>query len=64
MNSTTDDKLEDEQIARLEEQLSNLMSEAGISPSNPPTSKRTFHRPGNNSSTGGWALLGAIANFW
>jgi outer membrane murein-binding lipoprotein Lpp len=50
MNSTLDDKLADGQIASLEEQLSNLAREAGVSPSArptriPPTSMKTSRAP-------------------
>lgn len=41
MNSTLDDRLAEGQIASLEEQLSNLAREAGVSPSAPPTSMKT-----------------------
>ena len=50
MNSTLDDKLADGQIASLEEQLSNLAREAGVSSSarptrTPPTSMKTSRAP-------------------
>ncbi|MCP3477490.1 hypothetical protein NLM33_45865 [Bradyrhizobium sp. CCGUVB1N3] len=38
MNSALDDKLPEGQVASLEEQLSNLAREAGVSPWDPPTS--------------------------
>jgi hypothetical protein len=40
-----DSKLDDEQIARLKEQISNLLREAGPSPSAPPTSIKTSRAP-------------------
>ena len=45
MDSTLDDKLGEGQIASLEEQLSNLTREAGVSPSAPPTSMKTSRAP-------------------
>ena len=45
MDSTLDDKLAEGQIASLEEQLSNLACEAGVSPSAPPTSMKTSRAP-------------------
>jgi outer membrane murein-binding lipoprotein Lpp len=40
-----DSKLDDEQIASLKEQISNLLREAGPSPSAPPTSMKTSPAP-------------------
>lgn len=40
MKSMLDDKLEEEQITSLEEQLSNLAREAGVNPSAPPASMK------------------------
>jgi outer membrane murein-binding lipoprotein Lpp len=45
MDSTLDDKLVEGQFASLEEQLSNLAREAGVNPSSPPTSMKTFRAP-------------------
>jgi hypothetical protein len=45
MDSTLDDKLAEGQFASLEEQLSNLAREAGVNPSDPPTSMKTFRAP-------------------
>jgi hypothetical protein len=45
MDSTLDDSLAEGQIASLEEQLSNLTREAGVSPSAPPTSMKTSRAP-------------------
>ena len=45
MDSTLDDKLGEGQIASLEEQLSNLTREAGVSPSAPLTSMKTSRAP-------------------
>ena len=45
MDSTLDDKLAEGQFASLEEQLSNLAREAGVNPSAPPTSMKTFRAP-------------------
>src|SRR5258705_12399351 len=45
MDSTLDDSLAEGQIASLEEQLSNLTREAGVSPSAPPTSMKTSRPP-------------------
>jgi hypothetical protein len=45
MDSTLDDKLPEGQIASLEEQLSSLAREAGVSPSAPPTSMKTSRVP-------------------
>jgi TolA-binding protein len=45
MDSTLDDKLAEGQLASLEEQLSNLAREAGVNPSDPPTSMKTFRAP-------------------
>jgi len=45
VDSTLDDKLAEGQIASLEEQLSNLACEAGVSPSAPPTSMKTSRAP-------------------
>ena len=45
MDSTLDDKFAEGQIASLEEQLSNLAREAGVSPSAPPTSMKTSRAP-------------------
>jgi hypothetical protein len=40
-----DSTLDDEQIASLKEQISNLAREAGPSPSTPPTSMKTSRAP-------------------
>jgi hypothetical protein len=45
MDSTLDDRFAEGQIASLEEQLSNLAREAGVSPSAPPTSMKTSRAP-------------------
>jgi hypothetical protein len=45
MDSTLDDKLAEGQFASLEEQLSNLAREAGVNPSDPPTTMKTFRAP-------------------
>jgi hypothetical protein len=45
MDSTLDDSLAEGQIASLEEQLSNLTREVGVSPSAPPTSMKTSRAP-------------------
>src|SRR6202022_1821123 len=45
MDSTLDDKLAEGQFASLEEQLSNLAREAGVNPSDPPASMKTFRAP-------------------
>jgi hypothetical protein len=45
MESTLYDKLREGQIPSLEEQLSNLTREAGVSPSAPPTSMKTSRAP-------------------
>ena len=45
MDSTLNDKFAEGQIASLEQQLSNLEHEAGISPSAPPTSMKTSRPP-------------------
>ena len=45
MDSTLDDKLAERQFASLEEQLSNLAREAGVNPSEPPTTMKTFRAP-------------------
>jgi outer membrane murein-binding lipoprotein Lpp len=45
MDSTLDDKLAEGQIESWEERLSNLAREAGVSPSAPPTSMKTFRTP-------------------
>ena len=45
MDSTLDDKLTERQIAGLEEQLSNLLREAGVNPSDPPARIKTFRAP-------------------
>jgi hypothetical protein len=45
MDSTLDDKLAEGQFASFEEQLSNLAREAGVNPSAPPTSMKTFRAP-------------------
>jgi hypothetical protein len=54
-----DSTLDDELIANLKEQISNLALEEGASPSAPPTSMKTSRAPaGNDSSIGGLALCG------
>jgi len=45
MDSTLDDKLAGGQIESWEGRLSNLAREAGVSPSAPPTSMKTFRAP-------------------
>jgi hypothetical protein len=45
MDSTLDDRFAEGQIASLEEQLSNLAREAGVSPSAPRTSMKTSRAP-------------------
>ena len=45
MDSMLDDRFAEGQIASLEEQLSNLACEAGVSPSAPPTSMTTSRAP-------------------
>jgi hypothetical protein len=45
MYVTLDDSVAEGQIASLEEQLSNLTREAGVSPSAPPTSMKTSRAP-------------------
>jgi hypothetical protein len=45
MDSTLDDRFVEGQIASLEEQLSNLAREAGVSPSAPPTNMKTSRAP-------------------
>jgi TolA-binding protein len=45
MDSTLDDKLAEGQIESWEGRLSNLAREAGVSPSAPPTSMKTFRTP-------------------
>jgi hypothetical protein len=45
MDSTLDDKPTEGQFASLEAQLSNLAREAGVNPSDPPTSMKTFRAP-------------------
>ena len=42
MNSMLNERLEEGQIASLEEQLSNLAHDAGVNPSAPPASKKRF----------------------
>jgi TolA-binding protein len=45
MDSTLDDKLAEGQIESWEERLSNLAREAGVNPSDPPASIKTFRAP-------------------
>jgi len=45
MDSQLDDKPAEGQLASFEEQLSNLAREAGVNPSDPPTSMKTFRAP-------------------
>ena len=58
MDSMLDDRFAEGQIASLEEQLSNLAREAGVSPSAPPTSMTTSRAPLATISIGGLALCG------
>ena len=45
MDSTLDDKPMERQLASLEELFSNLAREAGVNPSDPPASTKTFRAP-------------------
>ena len=45
MDTTRDDKLAEGEFASFDEQLSNLAREAGVNPSDPPTSMKTFRAP-------------------
>jgi hypothetical protein len=45
MDSQLDEKPAEGQLASFEEQLSNLAREAGVNPSDPPTSMKTFRAP-------------------
>ena len=45
MDSTLNDKLMEGQLASLDEQFSNLRREAGVNPSDPPASIKTFRAP-------------------
>ena len=45
MDSTLNDKLMEGQLASLDEELSNLLREAGVNPSDPPASIKTFRAP-------------------
>ncbi|WP_141342877.1 hypothetical protein [Bradyrhizobium sp. USDA 3458] len=45
MDSMLNDRVAEGRLVSLEEQLSNLAREAGVSPSGPPTGKKAFHAP-------------------
>ncbi|WBL77270.1 hypothetical protein I3J27_30255 [Bradyrhizobium xenonodulans] len=62
MDSTLDDKLSEGRFASLEEQLSNLAREAGVSPSAPPTSMRTFSPPPTIQELADWRYLAFVGS--
>src|SRR5216683_5582501 len=63
MDSTLDNKLAEGQFASFEEQLSNLAREAGVNPSDPPTSMKTFRAPpATIYGLAGWRYLAFVGS--
>ncbi|SFH73688.1 hypothetical protein [Bradyrhizobium sp. Gha] len=62
MDSTLDEKLPEGMFASLEEQLSNLTREAGVNPSGPPTSMRTFSPRQMIQELADWRYLACVGS--
>lgn len=62
MDSTLNDKLSEGMFASLEEQLSNLAREAGVNPSGPPTSVKTFSPTPTIQELADWRYLAFVGS--